>query len=106
MQHIYITIEMEVLEKYIENIISNFITIIIKKYIAFSEDKIKAKPQVRINILNNTEQLETLTKDEVTVLSMLKDVTRKTNKVGEIATFTMKEFEKYAKDKCEIFMKK
>lgn len=78
----------------------------LKKYIAFSEDKTKAKPQVRINILNNTEQLETLTKDEVTVLSMLKDVTRKTNKVGEIATFTMKEFEKYAKDKCEIFMKK
>ena len=78
----------------------------LKKYIAFSEDKTKAKPQVRINILNNTEQLESLTNDEKTVLSILKSVTRETNKTGEIATFTMKEFEKYAKKNCETFMRK
>lgn len=78
----------------------------LKKYIAFSEDNTKSKPQVRINILNNTEQLEPLTKDENTVLSILKNVTRETTEVGEIATFTMKEFEKYAKKHCESFMAK
>lgn len=78
----------------------------LKKYIAFSEDKTKTKPQVRINILNNTEQLEPLTKDEHTVLDILKSVTRTTTSVGEIATFTMKEFEKYAKKHSESFMRK
>lgn len=78
----------------------------LKKYIAFSEDKTKSKPQVRINILNNTEQLEPLTNDENTVLSILKSVARDTTKEGEIATFTMKEFEKYAKKHCESFMSK
>ena len=78
----------------------------LKKYIAFSEDNTNSKPQVRINILNNTEQLEPLTKDENTVLSLLKNVTRETTEVGEIATFTMKEFEKYAKKHCESFMAK
>lgn len=78
----------------------------LKKYIVFSEDKTKSKPQVRINILNNTEQLEPLTEDEKTVLSILKSVTRTTTQEGEIATFTMKEFEKYAKKHCESFMEK
>ena len=67
----------------------------LKKYIAFSEDNTKSKPQVRINILNSTEQLEPLTEDEKTVLGILKSVTRDTTKEGKIATFTMKEFEKY-----------
>lgn len=78
----------------------------LKKYIAFSEDNTNSKPQVRINILNNTEQLEPLIEDEKTVLSILKSVTRDTAKEGEIATFTMKEFEKYAKKHCESFMAK
>ena len=78
----------------------------LKKYIAFSEDKTKSKPQVRINILNSTEQLEPLTEDEKTVLGILKSVTRNTTKEGEIATFTLKEFEKYAKKNCESFMEK
>lgn len=78
----------------------------LKKYIAFSEDNTKSKPQVRINILSRTEQLEPLTEDEKTVLSILKSVTRDTTKEGEIATFTMKEFEKYAKKHCESFMSK
>lgn len=78
----------------------------LKKYIAFSEDNTKSKPQVRINILNSTEQLEPLTEDEKTVLGILKSVTRDTTKEGKIATFTMKEFEKYAKKHCESFMSK
>ena len=78
----------------------------LKKYIAFSEDNTKLKPQVRINILNNTEQLEQLTEDEKGVLSILKSAARATTQEGKIATFTMKEFEKYAKKHCESFMSK
>lgn len=71
----------------------------LKKYIAFYEDNTKSKPQVRVNILNNTKETENLTGDEQAVYELLK-------KVSKENTFTMKEFEKYAKKNCESFMNK
>lgn len=78
----------------------------LKRYIVFSEDKTKLKTQVRINILNSAEQSNPLTGDEKIVFGILKSVANKTNGDGEIATFTMKEFEKYAKKHSESFMNK
>lgn len=71
----------------------------LKKYITFSEDNTKLKPQVRINILETTNNMEALTRDEKAVYEILL-------KVSKDNTFTMKEFEKYAKKHCESFMSK
>ena len=71
----------------------------LKKYIAFSEDNTSSKPQVRINILDVTENMETLANDEQLVYELL-------NKVSKEKTFTMKEFEEYARKHCESFMGK
>ncbi len=74
----------------------------LKKYVAFSEDNTASKPQVRINILDYSDhksEMPALTKDEQVVYGILDNVSTE-------KTFTMKEFEKYAKKHCETFMSK
>ena len=72
----------------------------LKKYIAFSEDNTSSKPQVRINILDYKGEVSALTKDEQVVYEILNNVST------ERTSFTMKEFENYAKKHCETFMNK
>ena len=71
----------------------------LKKYISFSEDNEESKPKIRVNILDVTDNRETLTNDEKLIYELL-------NKVSKKRTFTMKEFEEYAGKHCESFMGK
>lgn len=71
----------------------------LKKYISFSEDNEESKPKIRVNILDVTDNRETLTNDEKLIYELL-------NKVSKKRTFTMKEFEEYAGKHCESFMEK
>ena len=71
----------------------------LKKYISFSEDNEESKPKIRVNILNVTDNRETLTNDEKLIYELL-------NKVSKKRTFTMKEFEEYVGKHCESFMGK
>lgn len=73
----------------------------LKKYIAFSVDNTAKKPEVRINILDysdHIEQMPALKKDEQIVYQLLM-------KVSEQKTFTMKEFQEYAKKNTVSFAK-
>lgn len=71
----------------------------LKKYISFSEDNEESKPKIRVNILDVTDNRETLTNDEKLIYELL-------NKVSKKRTFTMKEFEEYVGKHCESFMGK
>ncbi len=72
----------------------------LKKYIAFSVDNTGKKPDVRVNLLDYSDHIDTmppLKKDEQTVYQLL-------TKVSKEKTFTMKEFEKYAEKHSSTFM--
>lgn len=74
----------------------------LKKYISFSEDNTKKKPQIRINLLDFSKHKETmppLKKDEQIVYNLLQDVGKKHNN-----TFTMKQFESYAQSHSSSFV--
>ena len=78
----------------------------VKKYIVFSEDKTGKKPDVRVSILNYSENVKTmlgLKKDEQIVYNLLVKVANSTKE--EVKTFTMKEMEKYAKKHSSTFIK-
>ncbi len=78
----------------------------LKKYIVFSEDKTGKKPDVRVSILNYSENVKTmlgLKKDEQIVYNLLVKVANSTKE--EVKTFTMKEMEKYAKKHSSTFVK-
>ena len=78
----------------------------VKKYIVFSEDKTGKKPDVRVSILNYSENVKTmlgLKKDEQIVYNLLVKVANSTKE--EVKTFTMKEMEKYAKKHSSTFVK-
>ena len=73
----------------------------LKKYITFSVDNTAKKPEVRINILDysdHIEQMPALKKDEQIVYQLL-------TKVSAQKTFTMKEFQEYAKKNTISFAK-
>lgn len=88
--------------KYTSKVLSaTLLQLSLKRYIAFSEDKTKKKPDVRINILKYSDRKGKrlpLKKDEQVVYELL-------IKVSKEKTFTMKEFEKYAKKHSSTFMK-
>ena len=77
----------------------------LKKYIAFSVDNTKKKPEIRINILDYAEhmkEMSVLKKDEQIIYNLLTKVADETSK--DIRTFTMKEFEKYAQKHSSSFV--
>lgn len=77
----------------------------LKKYIAFSEDKTRKKPEVRINILDYSDkinQMPPLKKDEQIVYNLLIKVADSTKE--DTRTFTVKEMEKYAKKNSKTFI--
>ena len=80
--------------KYTSKVLSaTLLQLSLKRYIAFSEDKTKKKPDVRINILDYSDHIDKmppLKKDEQAVYELL-------TKISKEKTFTMEEFEKYAK---------
>ncbi len=87
------------LAKYISKVLSaTILQLSLKRYISFSEDKTKKDPDVRINILDYKEEMLPLKQDEQVVYELL-------IKVSKEKTFTMKEFEKYAKKHSSTFMK-
>lgn len=94
--------------KNISNILSaTILQLAMKKYIVFSEDKTGKRPDVRISILdysNNIEQMPPLKKDEQIVYNLLIKVADSTK--NNIRTFTMKEMEKYAKSHSSTFTNK
>lgn len=77
----------------------------LKKYIVFSEDNSERKPDIRISILDNSDKINEmvpLKNDEQIVYNLLIKVADSTK--NEIRTFTMKEFEKYAKKHSSSFV--
>lgn len=74
----------------------------LKKYIAFSTDNRKNKEDIRISIMedvNNVDNKQDITEDEKTIFKLLVKVPKSGEK-----SFTMKEFEEYAKKNCKSFL--
>lgn len=88
--------------KYTSKVLSaTLLQLSLKRYIAFSEDNTGKKTDVRINILDYSDHMDKmppLKKDEQVIYELL-------TKVSKEKTFTMKEFEKYAKKHNSTFMK-
>lgn len=100
-----------VFSKNISNILSaTMLQLCLKKYIAFSEDKTGRKPEVRVNILDYSDhinEMPALKKDEQVIYEILKNVanSKEIKQDAEVGvTFTMKEFEKYAKNHSSTFI--
>ena len=76
----------------------------LKKYITFSEDNTGKKPEIRVNLIDFSsykEKMPPLKKDEQIVYGLLQAVGKEHQN-----TFTMKEFEKYAKNHSSSFISK
>ena len=72
----------------------------LKKFISFSEDDNGKKPEIRVNLIDNSnDKIELLKKDEKIVMNLLQEVGKEHQN-----TFTMKEFEKYAKNNSSSFI--